>query len=407
MFLRNRAGIENHFYRNRVTQLIAGIAIGLLQASVMPAFSADVNLTTNTVTVTNYVVITVTNEVWTTNFSLFMSTPEPERKPTDLPPLDWTPPEDAFDWVQLKSGEWLKGRIKAMQDRKLEFESDEMDDQSFDWVDIRQLRSPHYLDVLFDDGPELVKVQNEETAAYPRALVFSMTPGGSRRNYWSGKASAGLTIRSGNTDQVEYNAQMHVQRRTPGTRLTLDYIGNVSTLNGVASANNHRINSEFDIWLSRRLYLVVPYLEYYRDPFQNLQHRVTAGVGVGYDIIYTPKVEWNVNTGPAYQEVWYESAQPGEPLQKGNAALTFGSKLDWDITSRLELIIEYRGQYTSKEIGETTHHTVGTISVDITKQLDLDVSLIWDRISNPKVGADGIEPKPDDFQLVVGLGLDF
>jgi len=35
------------------------------------------------------------------------------------------------------------------------------------------------------------------------------------------------------------------------------------------------------------------------------------------------------------------------------------------------------------------------------------VSLIWDRISNPKVGSDGVQPKPDDFRLVVGLGAHF
>ena len=399
------------------------LGMALMAAAFPVRLSAEHVVNTNIVTITNqvvmtnYVVITVTNEILTTNFSLFVATPKPERKPTDLPPLDWVPPKDGFDWVQLKSGEWLKGRIKAMQDRKLEFESDELDMQTFRWVDVRQVRSPRYLDVLFDDGtsahgpvtitPELVEVQNEEAATFPRALLFSMTPGGSRRNYWSGKASAGLTLRAGNTDQVEYSAQAHLQRRTASTRWSLDYIGNVSSLDGVESASNQRVNSEFDLWLSRRLYLVLPYLEYYRDPFQNLDYRITAGVGAGYDILYTPTVEWNVTAGPAYQIVRFESAQAGEPIQKNNTALTFGSRLDWDITSRLELILEYRGQYTSKEVGETTHHTVATVSVNVTKQLDLDVSLTWDRISNPKVGADGIEPKPDDFRLVVGLGLDF
>lgn len=395
------------------------LAATLLTIAPSLSRASDMNtvIITNEVFTTNYAVVTVTNVILTTNFSLFVSTPTPERKPTDLPPLTWVPPEDGFDWVQLKSGEWLKGRIKAMQDRKLEFDSDELDDQTIDWVDVRQLRSPRYLDVLFDDGtaahgpvnitPELVKVQNDETAAYPRALLFSMTPGGSRRSYWSGKAAAGLTMRAGNTEQVDYNAQAHIQRRTAGTRLSLDYIGNVSSLDNVESANSHRVNSEFDLWLSRRLYLVVPNLEYYRDPFQNLDSRITGGVGVGYDILYTPTVEWNVTTGPGYQVVRFDSTQPGEPIEKSNGALTFGSKLDWDITSRLEFILEYRGQYTSKTVGETTHHAVATFSVDVTKQLDLDVSLTWDRISNPKIGADGIEPKPDDLRLIVGLGLDF
>jgi len=397
--------------------IAAAMIVALHTVAAESITNTNTVVVTNQVVVTNYVVVHITNQVLATNLSSLASTPAPERKPTDLPPLDWVPPVDGFDWVQLKSGEWLKGEIRAMQDRKLDFESDELDILTFDWKDVRQLRSARYVDILFEDGtqahgrvvvtPELVRMKNDESAVFPRAPLLSMTPGGSRRNYWSGKASLGLTVRSGNTDQVEYNAQARLQRRTPATRLTLDYLGNVSRLDGVESANNHRVNSEFDVWLSRRLYLVVPYLEYYKDPFQNLEHRLTTGIGAGYDIIDRSGLEWNVTAGPAYQQVWFESALPGEPTEKRNAALTFGSRLDWDITSRVDLILEYRGQYTSQQVGETTHHGVGTVSLEVTKRIDLDVSLVWDRISNPKVGADGIEPKPDDFRLVVGLGIDF
>ena len=71
------------------------------------------------------------------------------------------------------------------------------------------------------------------------------------------------------------------------------------------------------------------------------------------------------------------------------------------------MILEYRGIFTSREAGETTHHAVGTLSLELTKRLDLDVSFIWDRITNPTVGSDGVQPKPDDFRLVLGLGIDF
>jgi hypothetical protein len=110
---------------------------------------------------------------------------------------------------------------------------------------------------------------------------------------------------------------------------------------------------------------------------------------------------------PAYQHAWFESSQPSEPTERGAAALVFGSRFDWNLTQRLDLILEYLGQYTSREVGETTHHAAGTLSIDLTQRLDLDVSFIWDRISNPKIGADGVQPKPDDFRLVVGLGVDF
>lgn len=421
--------IQMHFARHVTRTLLFAILLPLnfavavfWLAAAGQGFGAEPAGSVRTVLTTNYVVITniviVTNSVAVTNGTLTSIQPAPAKTGSTLPQLSWIPPKDEFDWIQLKSGEWLKGRIKAMQERQLDFESEELDDLIFDWKDIRQLRSPRILDVLSTIGqrasgpvtitPEQVIVHSDEPRVFPRDHLQSLTPGGSRElNYWSGKASIGLTVRAGNTESVEYNAQAHLQRRTPSTRLSLDYIGNVSSADGVESANNNRVNTEFNLWLSRRLYLQLPFLEYYTDPFQNLEHRATGGVGVGFDLISRRSVEWNITAGPAYQKAWFESVEAGEPTEKGTGAFVFGSRFDWDITRRIELLLEYRGQYTSREVGETTHHSVSTLSLELTKRFDLDVSFVWDRISNPKVASDGTEPKPDDVRLVIGLGIDF
>ena len=383
-----------------------------------PSSSLLTVITTNYVLVTNVIVVTATNYVVTTNVVLSTSSLAAGRTSSALPDLSWVPPEDSFDWIQLNTGEWLKGRIKAMQERQIEFFSEKLSDITFDWKDIRQVRSPRTIDVLFVDGrkvsgsvtvtPEQVTVGGAAPYVVPRDQLQSLTPGGSKeRDYWSADLSLGLALQTGNTKSVQYNAQVDLQRRTPATRLSLDYIGNVSSVNDVESANNHRVNTEFDLWLSRRFYLVLPSAEYYTDPFQNLAHRVTAGGGIGYDLIDRRKLEWNITTGPAYQYAWFESAEPGNPTQKGTAALTFGSRFKWDITPRIKWILEYRGQYTSREVGETTHHAESMLSIDLNKRLTLDVSGIWDRISDPKVGANLVQPKPDDFRLVVGLGVHF
>ena len=396
---------------------LAAVLVWLV--AVVPGFGAETVVplppvvVTNCVFVTNIVVVTVTNYVVTTNVALSINTPT-----SALPDLSWVPPVDGYDWIQLKSGEWLRGQIKAMQQRQLEFDSEELNDLTFDWKDIRQVRSAHTLDLLFMDGkkaagpvtitPAEVAVGGAEPRVFSRDQLQSLTPGGSKElNYWSGMLSVGLTVRAGNTEQLEYNAQARLQRRTPATRFSLDYIGNISSINGVENANNNRVNSEFDLWLSRRFYLILPQIEYYQDPFQNLKARVTAGGGAGYDLVDHPNLEWNISTGPAYQYAWFEPTEPGQPTQSGTAALVFGTRFDWDITQRIGLILEYRGQYTSRQVGETTHHAVGTLSLELTKRFDLDVSLIWDRISNPKVGQDDVQPKPDDFRLVVGLGVHF
>ena len=387
-------------------------------ASVLPGKGAEPISSLQPVITTNYVVVTnivlVTNYVTRPNVASLTA----DRTNSALPDLNWVPPPDSFDWIQLNTGEWLKGRIKAMQERQIEFFSEKLSDITFDWKDIRQVRSPRTIDVLFMDGrkvsgpvtvtPAQVAVGGAAPYVVPRDQLQSLTPGGSKeRDYWSADLSLGLSLQTGNTKSVQYNAQVDLQRRTPATRLSLDYIGNVSTFNDVENANNHRVNTEFDLWLSRRFYLVLPSAEDYTDPFQNLAHRVTAGGGIGYDLIDRRRLEWNITTGPAYQYAWFESAEPGNPTQKGTAALTFGSRFKWDITPRIKWILEYRGQYTSREVGETTHHGISTLSLDLNKRLTLDVSGIWDRISDPKIGANGVQPKPDDFRLVVGLGVHF
>jgi len=326
--------------------------------------------------------------------------------------------DDGFDWIQLKSGEWLKGELKAVQDKSVEFDSEELDLQTFDWDDVHQIILSRYCEVVFTDRSvasgtvrvtrEEIVIQGEDDLRLPRSLVLGIVPGGNRElDYWSGKVSAGLTFRSGNTEQAEFNANAHLQRRTPSTRFALDYLGYLSSVGGEDTANSHRVNGIFDIWLSRRLFLRTPGVEYFRDPFSNIDYRLTAYLGIGYDIIDRPRVEWSVVLGPAYQYAQFESVQPGDDLHPGTAALVLNSRAEFELTRRIDLTLEYRGQLTSREVGETTHHGVATLETELTRALDLDVSLIWDRISQPKPNADGTTPVPDDFRLVLSLGLDF
>ena len=81
-------------------------------------------------------------------------TAPPEARSTKAGPTvaPWKPPvpgSDKFDWVQLKSGEWLKGEIQVMRKESLEFESDELDTLNLDWDDVLEVRSPRNMTVTF------------------------------------------------------------------------------------------------------------------------------------------------------------------------------------------------------------------------------------------------------------------
>ena len=68
----------------------------------------------------------------------------------------WRPPgagTDGTDWVKLKSGEWLRGRIKYIQNREIEFDSLEMDVQTLKLKNVSEVFTGNAMYTQFADRP--------------------------------------------------------------------------------------------------------------------------------------------------------------------------------------------------------------------------------------------------------------
>jgi putative salt-induced outer membrane protein YdiY len=321
------------------------------------------------------------------------------------------------DWIQLKSGEWLRGSLYGMQNRRLEFDSDEMDDLKFDWKDVHQVVLPKAL-VSYGDREtawgevrvdrEKVHVSGLHEVEFPRYDLIGIAPGSPRElDYWSGKFDVGLNIRAGNTEQIDFVTGLKLERRTPDTHLKLEYAGNFSELDGVESVNNQRVTEIFDLFLTRRLFVRVPQAEYYHDPFQNIDRRITVSGGLGYYLIDKPKVEWLFAGGPAYQLIRFDNVAPGEDLDRSTPAFVVQSNFEIELTKRVDFELDYNLIVANQDSGGKTHHATATLEIDLTRRLDLDVSLIWDRITNPQADSSGAVPKEDDFRLNLSLGIKF
>ena len=53
------------------------------------------------------------------------------------------------------------------------------------------------------------------------------------------------------------------------------------------------------------------------------------------------------------------------------------------------------------------HHAVATLSFEIKRHLNLDVTYIWDYLQSPQAESDGSPPQKSDYYLTVGLGVRF
>lgn len=344
---------------------------------------------------------------------------------TALSAGEWAPPPpdpDGFDWIQLDSGEWLKGRLKSMQDDKLEFDSEELDLQTFDWEDVAVIRSPRPVTLHIGRKQEAkgasfvlreteILLQPDEmtkpTLTIQKADVLGLVSGDSELDLWTIKLSAGATIQSGNSDQIEYNSRLNAKRITAASRFTLDYLGSYSEANGIASENNHRLNTEFDIFQTKRFFYRLPSFEYYRDTFSNIEHRMTLGAGVGYELLDRAKTSWNIAVGPGYQYTIFDSTNESQSDQEGAAALVFISDYEHDLTDRVTFLGSYKGLFSNPESGGSTNHLEARFELELTSRLDLDIGAVYDLTTNPREDKNGNTPSSGDFRFITTLGFEY
>jgi len=338
-----------------------------------------------------------------------------QNKPWEPP----APPSDEFDWIQLTSEEWLKGELKVLYENKLEFDSDNLGLLVFDWEDVKLVRSHRIFSVRFE-GPIVVDgllqvtedkvfvTVGEERQEFERNQLIAIASGEPKEiDHWSAKLSLGINFSNGNTDQTQYTAIGNAKRRTAETRFVLDYIGNYTETEGDETVNNQRVNTSFDYLMTRKYFLRPIFGEYFRDPFKNIDHRLTVGAGLGYHIIDTSITSWDVAGGPAYQKTWFKSVEPGKDSSASTPAFVAGTDFDTELTETVDFNFRYNFYFVNEKSGTYSHHLITALETELTSWLDFDISFVWDRTEDPRPESDGTVPEQDDFYLIFSLGVEY
>jgi len=63
--------------------------------------------------------------------------------------------------------------------------------------------------------------------------------------------------------------------------------------------------------------------------------------------------------------------------------------------------------FLNEDSGQYQHHIVSTVSTDVIKHVDLDVSFIWDHTQKPQERIDTSIPEKNDIRLLVSIVYDF
>jgi len=346
------------------------------------------------------------------------STDDSEQKTQHTNWTDTRPQRVSADWLQLTSGEWLRGRIIAMQKDKLEFDSDELNNLEIDWKKVKYIKSSEPYNLRFDDQTqatgaiEITQTEIHVTTDYDdqlfkRSELLGIASGRETEiSKWTNKITFSINARRGNTNQTDFSSKINAKRRTVNSRLLLEYLGSFTKVEETETINNHRLNVTYDIFLNRDLFITPMSAEFFRDPFQNIEQRANLGIAVGYTIINTSDSEWDISGGPAYQETKFVSVQPGQSSKDSTATLILTTKFDTELNSKVDLEGTYSITLGDSKTGGYTHRSILTIETELTEKLDFDVTGVWDRIKSPVQDQDGNIPERNDFRILVGLGYD-
>jgi hypothetical protein len=343
----------------------------------------------------------------------------------------WTPAgalPEGFDWVQLTSGEWLKGDLKVLYNDSLEFDSDELNLLTLDWEDVQQVRchAPqsvrleepgsgyHLLDlnkpvktvegILRIEGDLIFVDTGEGVLEFDRDSLVSIAPGKSQElDFWLAEITLSLDISKGNSDQLNYSAYGLAKRRTSQTRFFIDYHGIFTQTQGIETANSQRTNSYLDVFSTRRYFWRPIFIEHYRDPFANIAHRGTVGTGVGYTIIDTSVTDWLISPGIAYVGTQFKSTELNEDETISTLSLVISTEFDTELTDKIDFNVNYKLNAVNKESGTYMHNAKASLKIELTGQIDLDLSFVWDRTQDPEPTSDGSVPEQDDLYFFSGI----
>ncbi|UCF47597.1 MAG: DUF481 domain-containing protein [Myxococcales bacterium] len=325
---------------------------------------------------------------------------------------------DEKDWVRLASGEWLRGNIERMRDGSMEFNSDEIKLITYDWKKVLELHSPKANTFNFTDGTDLVgpAMINEELVVVqtvdgivtrPRAELQAIIEHVRReRNYWSTVLRAGLTANAGNTENLTFNAYWQLVREDSLTRAALTYDGTFGTAARAEVANRHLAGGDVDIFVHPIIYVKALTGQLLYDKFQNVRLRATPAAGVGFHLITTYVVNWDLEFAPAgYQYLSLLDPAPTVQDPQSDGYMMFRMFADIDFTNDIQLLLEWRTNLVYTTIRNTNHVGNLDFSLRVTTILYFDTSFLYLRTEEPFPRSDGTIPKKNDYQVVVGISL--
>jgi putative salt-induced outer membrane protein YdiY len=231
------------------------------------------------------------------------------------------------DTIYLNNGDRISGTVTAVTESAVRVTTEYAGDLEVQRIAIFALETDADFVVQLEDGTTVegpLTLQGDtpgvETAAgfvsaSMAGLVATVEPEVAEEekpSIWSGFVESGLTMRSGNTDTIDFSLKSSAERAGEWTKLTLTLGADYGEAESIINTRRYKGEAKWEGYLTERFYLL-GLTSAEQDDGRKLDLRATVGAGAGYIFIDNEKRHLSLEAG--VEHTW-ERWNPFTPQER-------------------------------------------------------------------------------------------
>ena len=321
------------------------------------------------------------------------------------------------DEVIFKNGDRLTGKIEHLTDGKLVFNSKVAGTVTVDISEVQTLSSDVPINVHLTDGtsftqkvtkagPNRFAIEGTDAIKaqeFGLAAISSINPPAKPKPKWSGDISAGLTSTHGNTKAETISASANLRKRTEKdrTQVSADYARGRQrdTNTGLMETTENwwRTKGKYDYFFTKKLFGYVDG-RYEKDAIAQLDRRVIAGGGAGYQWIESEDMNFSTQAGFASLYEKFDN----QTTSNSEVSVQAGYNFDKQLTKKVKFIHDLTWYPSTEKFSNYYLTSTGEIRAHFNDRMFTNFKAIFDYDSTPAIGAGNT-----DVKYIWGIGWSF
>lgn len=215
------------------------------------------------------------------------------------------------DTIYLNNGDRISGTVTAVTESVVRVTTEYAGDLEVQRIAIFALDTDAGFVVQLEDGTTVegpLRLQGDTPGVETEAGFVSASMAGlvataepeaaeeEKPSIWSGFVESGLTMRSGNTDTIDFSLKSSAERAGEWTKLTLTLGADYGEVESIINTRRYKGEAKWEGYLTERFYLL-GLTSAEQDDGRKLDLRATVGAGAGYIFIDNEKRHLSLEAG--------------------------------------------------------------------------------------------------------------